>query len=175
MEGKTLLGFGLILFAILMLILPNPILYLDNSHYNYPISFNDNGSSILNISFDFNKNVISKEYEISNGEKIYLNYVNVYITEFLDNSSVSEIPLFTINKNSFQPINRSYEYSLEIESETLNQSTQYMTIAKTDTMTIDSIELSYYGANYQYYNLYNNFLIVIIIILGFLGLLLLVI
>ena len=175
MNGKDYFGFGLIIVSLALFLFPNPILLIDDSHYLYPIAFNDSNNTLVNISFDFNRNSISREYEISNGEKVYLNYVNIYIDDFSDNTSLNTLPTFMLNKNIYTPITRMYEYSLQLESETLNDSTQYLTIIKPANYTISNIEVSYYGSNYQYYTLYEDILWIIIIIMTLSGLAILVI
>lgn len=105
-------------------------------------------STSLNIPFNFSKSYILKDYDISNGEIIKYTYLNIYIDDFLNNESTGLIPTLKLNNNEFQPVNRTYEYSLDIPQEGLNRLNQNLTITKSSDTVINRIEMSYYGSEY---------------------------
>lgn len=170
MMGKDYVGFGCLFLALILLLLPNPIPLLDKGNYNHQITFNNSNATQLNISFIFNEDVIRDYYLIKNNEKVYLNYLNIYIDEFNDNTSIYNISSFLLDKTLFTPIDKKYQYSLQLEPETLNPINQNLIINKESELNITTIELSYYGSNIIYYETYSFFMSIFLIMLVVLGL-----
>lgn len=160
MEKRLALGLGLIIIGALALMgfSYNILLFFDNNYHEIDIANNTNATS---FDFNFSKNYISNYYEVSNDNKIYLNYLNVYIEEFLDNSSTTDIPTFKLNNNEYQPINRTYEYSLQIEDNSLKDLEQNLLVNKSINMTISQITLSYKGADFTYFSNYETLMAIV--------------
>lgn len=170
---KEYLGLGLIILSILVLITPNLLFIFDTNKYTYVIL--DSPTNNTSISFNFPKSYIPKFYEISNGEKVYTTYLNVYINDFLDNSTVNSLNIVGINSNYYQPVNVSYEYSFQIEDETLNDLVQAVSFNKTGSYTIDRIDISYYGVNAYNYDIYSNMIPMIVIVFMLIGVVLIIV
>lgn len=147
----------------------NTMFWFDNSAHEYTLY--NASSNISSLNFDFDRTFINRYYDISDGKKVYLNYVNIYIDEFLDNTSIESIPTFMLNSNAFQPVNRTYEYSLQLEDEVLNRLNQQLLINQSGALTINKISISYIGINYSYYEYYITIIQILGIILFMIGIL----
>lgn len=161
------LGVGIVFISIVLLITPGLLILLDNNHYTYTIFQGNLNDSIY--SFNFSKEYISHIYTISEGRKVYQNYLNIYIDQFIDNTSIENLTQIQLNNQIYTPINKSYEYKLEIQDETLNNINQDILFSKTNGLNITRIDISYYGANYSYYDIYSillPFLVLLIMVIG---------
>jgi hypothetical protein len=127
----------------------------------------------LLINFTFDRSLIHQNYVVSNGIKVYQNYINIYSDEFLNNATLQSVSLIKLNSNSYHPINKTYEYSLQIEDEGLNPNYQLINITKTSGLNFNKMEISYYGANYANKTLYDSIYIVLLIIVLLIGVLIL--
>lgn len=147
----------------------------DNGFYEYEL-FNDinNSSTTINLPFVFDQSYLDKYYEISNGEMIYLNHINVYCEEFKNNATSEYIESITINNNLYVPENLSYEYSLVLVPDSLNSKSQNLTIEKSSGLFIDKITISYKGADYNNNEDYDSLNLFITILLIFSGIILII-
>lgn len=161
----------MLIVSILLFTGSNQVLYYltDNplATRSYIISNGITNGTDVNISFEFDRNLIWSNYDISNGERLYTSYINFYIDEFLDNTSIESIPFVTINNQKFQPVNMSYEYSFQIEDDTLMDLSQNIEIEKSDTLNINKIELTYRGIDVENYEFYQGAIYIITIIMFF--------
>lgn len=174
LKGNVYLGLFLLVTATLLLIGSNQVLYylVDNPLQMREITLAnnlDNGTTIENISFTFDRNLIFSNYDISNGQRLYTSYINVYIEEFLDNTSTESIPIFTLNNAKYQPVNRTYQYSVQIEDESLQPLYQSFKIEKSPLTTINKVTLNYRGIGNTNYEFYQYALFTVVVILFFSG------
>jgi len=171
---RMFLGLGIVILGLIVLLNPiQMILLLDNKEQKITLFENLNSTNTtLNLDFNFSKDYISKIYEISEGEKIYKNYLNIYCEEFKDNSATEEITSIQLNDNFYLPTNKSYETSLVLVESTLNDEIQHLEIKKSSGLTINKIELEYIGADYRKKEIYDNFAFIISILLIFFGIIL---
>lgn len=156
MKGISRVWIGLIFIVIGIALLiggnQSLIYFLDNSQTIRDIPLASNvgyGESLYNLTFNFTKNSVYSNYDISNGKRLYTSYLNVYSTELLDNSSIENIMSIQLNNNVYVPSVKKYEYSLTIDDGTLNEDIQRLSINKTSNLTIDKITLNYRGIDYQ--------------------------
>lgn len=161
----------MLIVSILLLTGSNQVLYYltDNplATRNYNISGTISNGTDVNLSFNFDRDLIWSNYDISSGERLHTSYINFYFTEFLDNTTTEDIPLFYVNSQVFQPVNKSYEYSLQLEDDTLNAYTQTLRITKSNTLVIDKIDLTYRGIDSTNYEFYQGVIYIITIIMFF--------
>lgn len=145
---------------------------IDNEYYERTLFTNINDvSTLVNRSFEFDKDYINSIYKIDNGEKIYLNYINIYCTEFKDNSSIENITSITLNDNLYVPQNKTYQYSMVIIEDSLSSdSNNNILIQKSSDLVIDKITISYIGANYDNKETYDTISLVFSILVLFCGL-----
>jgi len=168
------LGLGVVILGLIILLNPiQMILLFDNKEQKLTLFENLNSANTtLNLDFNFSKDYISEFYEISEGEKIYKNYLNIYCEEFKDNSTTENLISIQLNDNFYLPTNKSYEISLIILESSLNEESQNLKIEKSSNLTINKIELEYIGADYSYKDVYDHLAFTISILLIFFGILL---
>lgn len=176
MRGATFLGLIITLIGVILLLNPlSTVKLLSTSHQNIELFSNlTNETTTLNLQFEFDPDYITKYSTISNGEKLYHTYLNVFCNEFKDNSTNESLTSLTLNNNFYLPTNKSYETSLVITEETLNpySNIQHLTIEKSANLTIDKVTLEYIGLNYNNKETYNLLSTTIAIIIIFSGILL---
>jgi len=171
---RMFLGLGVVILGLIILLNPiQMILLFDNKEQKLTLFENLNSANTtLNLDFNFSKDYISEFYEISEGEKIYKNYLNIYCEEFKDNSTTENLISIQLNDNFYLPTNKSYEISLIILESSLNEESQNLKIEKSSNLTINKIELEYIGADYSYKDVYDHLAFTISILLIFFGILL---
>jgi len=155
---RMFLGLGIVILGIALFLNSTQIIFLfDDKEQKITLFENLNSANTtLNLDFNFSKDYISKIYEISEGEKIYKNYLNIYCEEFKDNSTTENLTSIQLNDNFYIPENKSYETSLVIVESTLNDEIQHLEIKKSSGLTIDKIELEYIGADYRKKEIYDQ-------------------
>ncbi len=155
---RMFLGLGIVILGIVLFLNSTQIIFLfDNKEQKITLFENLNSANTtLNLNFNFSKDYISKIYEISEGEKIYKNYLNIYCEEFKYNSTTENLTSIQLNDNLYIPTNKSYETSLVLVESTLNDEIQHLEIKKSSNLTIDKIELEYIGADYGKKEIYDQ-------------------
>ena len=166
---------GLILVCLGMVLFFNPIqtiFLVDNAEHTYLINseVGGSGNSTITINFDFDREYISGIYQISDGEKIYQNYVNVYIDEYIENASESNISYYQLNNHVYVPENKSYQNSLMIIDGTLNEMSQVLTIHKDSALEIGKVTMDYIGADFENEDNFNNLAMGMTVLIIFTGL-----
>jgi hypothetical protein len=167
---------GLVIIILSAIFILNPMILIsifDNKQQTYNLNISDGlGDSLYNYTFTFDKAFISTCSEDYSNSK-NLCYLNIFIDEFANNNSIKTIQSIKLNKNIYYPINNSYEYSLNIDLDTINLNNQNLVINKTSNLAITSAQLTYKGVNYANDEVYANINFVLFILLFFIGLFLL--
>lgn len=168
--GKMFLGLGIVILGVLLLINSTQILFLlDNKQHSILLFENTTNSS---FNFDFNKDYISQIYEISEGERIYKNYLNLYIEEFKNNITAENLTTIQLNNDLYIPENKSYHISCMLIEDTLKDFKQEIKLTKSAGLTIDKITLEYKGADYSKKEMYEQSIFLICLLIIFFGILL---
>ena len=171
---RMFLGLGILIFGIIFFLNSTQAIFLiDNKEQSITLFENINTTNTtVNLQFNFTKDYISKIYVISDGGKIYKNYLNFFINDFRDNTTTKNITYFQLNDYLYSTENKSYETSLIIVEETLNKEFQNIEIEKSTDLVIDKITLEYRGATYDYKNEYDIIIFLLSLLIIFFGIIL---
>ena len=151
MIGRTLTGLVIVLLGAFFLF--NPYLLpklFDGNPYTKTIAKTTLNNS---FTFDFDKNLISKYYDFKDGKYNYVNFINVYIADFLQNTT-NDLTYIRVNDCIYIPSNKSYITSVVLEQNCMNQKHQLIIFGKNGQYSIYKIEIEYFGLDYQKENLY---------------------
>lgn len=171
---KMFLGIGIVIIGLILLLNSTQIIFLLDNKEQKMTLFEDLNSTntTLNLNFNFSRDYISKYYEVLDDGKIYKNYLNIYCEEFKDNSTTKNLTSIQFNDNFYLPTNKSYEISLVITKGALNQELQNLIIEKSSNLTINKIELEYFGADYGKKEIYETSVFLISMLIIFFGIML---
>lgn len=167
---KMFLGLGIVMFGVLLLINSIQIIHLiDNKQHSLILFENTTDTS---FAFNFDKDYISKIYKISEGEKIYKNYLNLYTDEFKDNTTIYNLTAIQLNNDLYIPENKSYHISCMLIEDTLKDLKQEIELTKSAGLKIDKITLEYKGADYSKKEMYEWAIFLLVMLIICLGILL---
>lgn len=149
--GRMMLGLAIICLSMVLFLNPIQTIHLvDNTEHTYIIPNNDTGlgDSELEVNFSFDSSYISSLYYVDGGRKVYHNYLNVYIEEYLTNTS-KNISYYKLNDFVYTPDENIYHTSLEIIEGSLDNLEQNLKIYKDADLEISQLTLDYKGADYD--------------------------
>lgn len=168
----NVLGFILIILSLYSIL--NPAFLVNFISHDYrTLTILDTPSNNSTYYFNFTPSLIYKYYETLDTNLDFVGSVDIYIDEFLDNSSIKQVNSITLNNGVGQPQNRSYCYSLIYRQSTLKDFNA-LTINKTSDLVINKIEFTYYGTDYNYYTIFKNWFITLYLCALIFGIILLI-
>lgn len=165
-------GFLLIILSLYSLLNPAyPVNFISHDYRTMVIL--DTPSNNSTYYFNFTPSLIYKYYEKLDTNLDFVGSVDIYINEFIDNSSIKNMSAITLNNDVGIPVNKSYCYSFVYRQPTLKD---YNTIIlnKSSDLTINKIQLTYYGTDYNYYNIFKNWFITLYLCALIFGIVLLI-
>jgi len=172
--ARIFLGLAIVILGMVFFLNSTQILFLIDNKEQTLVLFEDinTTNTTVNLEFNFSSDYISKIYKISEGDKLYQNYLNVFIDEFKDNTTNETLSYVQLNSNLYIPVNKSYQISCMIIEDTLDEDYQTIEIEKSDDLVIDKITLEYRGADYEKREQYNTSVFLLSLLIIFFGILL---
>jgi hypothetical protein len=150
----NVLGFLLIILSLYSILNPAyPINFI--SHDYRTMNILDTPSNNSTYNFNFTPALIYKYYEKLDNNLDFVGSVDIYVNEFLDNSSSKNLTGITLNNDFGVPQNKSYCYSFVYRQSTLKE---YNTLVlnKSTSLIINRVDITYYGTDFNYYNTFKN-------------------
>ena len=156
--------------GVYFILTPNTIYqFLDHDNQKLELGTNYNDTvEDINISFIFYEKNIDQYYKYHDNSKENRAFINLFSDDITANGTL-EYRYVYVNDCLYNNFTKAHQTSLILDKNCLNEFNQELRINKNTTLTIDKVELEYFGTNSTNTEFYRNlvfFIGLVLIVVG---------